>query len=138
MGRFITPCLIKKNTPELRAKLDSIGYFVYPMNDTNMLFTDEWSAGCRGSGENARIDCGTNEELFIALAAMRQYTDKHQYFVLETTLGSVNYPDSLVPKGSLILCLTDKWDYPEPEYSSNGIPAHKASVEEIMEYFKAN
>ena len=34
--------------------------------------------------ENSKIiDCGTNEELFIAIAALRDNSDKYQYFVTE-------------------------------------------------------
>ena len=94
---FTTPAFIRKNTPELRKKLEKLGYnhstdviederfciATSPVNcnyhvilkevfdDTNPHHT--WN--CAG-----RIDCGTNEELFIVIAALRDDTDNNQLF----------------------------------------------------------
>lgn len=73
---FIQPCFIRKNTPELRKRLDDFGYAY-------------GGSGCTGGGlpslycnlgryyecvqkpsrYECQIDCGENEELFLALAA---------------------------------------------------------------------
>lgn len=97
---FITPCFIRKNTPELRKKLEELGYShptdviederfciaTSPVNcnyhiiikgafdDTNPHYT--WN--CAG-----RIDCGTNEELFLGIAALRDDTSANQYWVFD-------------------------------------------------------
>lgn len=97
---FITPCFIRKNTPELRKKLEELGYnnpidviederfciATSPVNcnyhiiikgafdDTNPHYT--WN--CAG-----RIDCGTNEELFLGIAALRDDTSANQYWVFD-------------------------------------------------------
>jgi hypothetical protein len=83
---FITPCFIRKNTPELRKKLEELGYF-----PSSKIWYDENFAICTIYRDNAGeyftfkidddferiiapsypyIDCGTNEDLFIALASM--------------------------------------------------------------------
>ena len=60
-----------------------------------------------------RIDCGTNEELFLALAALRNDTDKYQWF----TDG-------------------DLWFKCGDEVCNEGRKIHKATVDELIEHFK--
>lgn len=97
---FTTPCFIRKNTLELRKKLEELGYnhpidviederfciATSPVNcnyhiiikgafdDTNPHYT--WN--CAG-----RIDCGANEELFLGIAALRDDTSANQYWVFD-------------------------------------------------------
>lgn len=99
---FTTPCFIRKNTETLRKKLEEVGYlndspewtnncsiiwaYQYPMKgfDTPVYVIadsfdvpfDKHSALC-----GKFIDCGTNEELFLALVALRDDTDKFQWFI---------------------------------------------------------
>jgi hypothetical protein len=141
---FTTPCFIRKNTPELRKKLKELGYFnyspqwtnncsiiwayQYPMKgfDTpNYVIADSFdvpfnkhSALC-----GKFIDCGTNEELFLAIAALRDDTDKNQWF----TDGN-----------KWILCPEIKfstyWVYNDVDVNLDVI--HKATVNELIEHFK--
>ena len=81
-------CFIRKNTPELREKLKSFGIHICPC----ALFEDwDWlsisECGCHGIGKSGDfgedirdiflyedtgyIDCGENEELFLAISAMQ-------------------------------------------------------------------
>lgn len=62
------------------------------------------------------IDCGTNEDLFLALAALREDTDKGQWFCDNNDLWEQTYSD-----------------LPSRYMQMNG---HKATVEEIIEHFK--
>lgn len=141
---FTTPCFIRKNTPELRRGLKELGYFnnspqwtnncsiiwayQYPMKgfDTpNYVIADSFdipfdkhSALC-----GKFIDCGTNEELFLAIAALRDDTDKYQWF----TDGD-----------KWILCPKTKfstyWVYYDVDVNLDVI--HKATVDELIEHFK--
>ena len=72
------------------------------------------------------VDCGTNEDLFLAIAALRDDSDVYQYFVNE--------------KGVFVFCNqselkhvinnSDDWcDYSVSEF-------HKATVAELIEHFK--
>ncbi len=137
---FTTPAFIRKNTPELRKKLEGLGYLFIP-NGWN-----EWSIPIENceyllcdtdtyqgnpisyyTGKvckpNLGIDCGTNEELFLALAALRENTDKFQWF----TDGD-----------KWILCPEIKfsayWVYNDIDVSIDTI--HKATVNELVEHFK--
>lgn len=137
---FTTPAFIRKNTPELRKKLEGLGYLFIP-NGWN-----EWSIPIENceyllcdtdtyqgnpisyyTGKvckpNLGIDCGTNEELFLVLAALRENTDKFQWF----TDGD-----------KWILCPEIKfsayWVYNDIDVSIDTI--HKASVNELIEHFK--
>lgn len=131
---FTTPCFIRKNTQELRRGLKELGYFnnspqwtnncsiiwayQYPMKgfDTpNYVIADSFdlpfnkhSALC-----GKFIDCGTNEELFLAIAALRNDTDKYQWF----TDG-------------------DLWFKCGDEVRNEGRKIHKATVNELIEHFK--
>lgn len=131
---FTTPCFIRKNTPELRRGLKELGYFnnspqwtnncsiiwayQYPMKgfdtpdyviaDSFDLPFNKHSALC-----GKFIDCGTNEELFLAIAALRNDTDKYQWF----TDG-------------------DLWFKCGDEVRNEGRKIHKATVNELIEHFK--
>ena len=141
---FTTPCFIRKNTQELRKKLEELGYskdypewtvdcsiiwaYQYPIKgfDTpNYVIADSFdipfdkhSALC-----GKFIDCGDNEELFLAIAALRDDTDKYQWF----TDGD-----------KWILCPKTKfstyWVYYHIDVNTDTI--HKATVDELIEHFK--
>lgn len=141
---FTTPCFIRKNTQELRRGLKELGYFnnspqwtnncsiiwayQYPMkgfDKPNYVIADSFdipfnkhSALC-----GKFIDCGTNEELFLAIAALRDDTDKYQWF----TDGD-----------KWILCPKTKfstyWVYYHIDVNTDTI--HKATVDELIEHFK--
>lgn len=131
---FTTPCFIRKNTQELRRGLEELGYsknypewtvdcsiiwaYQYPIKgfDTpNYVIADSFdipfdkhSALC-----GKFIDCGANEELFLAIAALRDDTDKYQWF----TDG-------------------DLWFKCGDEVCNEGRKIHKATVNELIEHFK--
>ncbi len=72
---------------------------------------------------DASIDCGTNEELFLAIASLRNDTDKNQWF----TDGD-----------KWILCPEIKfstyWTYNDVYINTDTV--HKATVNELIEHFK--
>ena len=142
---FSTPAFIRKNTPELRKKLEELGYLFIP-NGWN-----EWSIPIENceyllcdtdtyqgnpisyyTGKvckpNLGIDCGTNEELFLAIAALRDDTDDNQWF----TNGKGDW--GMYRDGS---------DGNLPGMDFFGMPNdfdlshyHKATVNELIEHFK--
>ena len=139
---FTTKCFIRKNTPELRDKLGKMGYRVcrcteettavylmagrgdiHAVHDESVdIFEDEVKSGtCK------LIDCGDNEFLFIALAAMRDDTDNDQLFT-----NGIDWAIKREAARNLGL--------PGFEYLSFPLdmdtPLHKATKEEIMEQFK--
>jgi hypothetical protein len=154
---FTTPCFIRKNTPELRKKLEELGYiknspiwtdncsiiwaYQYPekgFDTPNYVIADSFDIPFDKDSIlcGKFIDCGANEDLFLAIAALRDDTDKEQFFVTEVRLGSINYPDTIIEKGALLKCCMDKWKIPKNKFDSMGIPSHKATVEELIEHFK--
>lgn len=140
---FTTPCFIRKNTETLRKKLEELGYlndspewtvdcsiiwaYQYPIKgfdtpsyviaDSFDLPFDKHSALC-----GKFIDCGTNEELFLAIAALRDDTDKYQWFT----------------DGDLWFKCGDEVCNETIEYYLNkyGRKIHKATVNELIEHFK--
>lgn len=162
---FTTSCFIRKNSEELQKKLSDMGYDIclcanfedaawldtLPMNgtvhgvgyfDSEIEYTD-WTIEKELkrfiSGNSEKIDCGINEDLFFAIAALRGDSDINQWFVLDTNLSALF--DNFKSKGSLALCKRNKWiiDFDENGYpnnfSSRNIPAHKATIEELIKHF---
>lgn len=140
---FVQPCFIRKNTPELRKKLEDLGY--KPFGSVKY----EWDTGWGLSTDNRlgeyesfdnngleniikcgppdyedSIDCGTNEELFIAIASM---TDD-EYGLRDYYIVTDDYKPQYA-KGSIHRALP---------ISSVIHPScyRKATVEELIEYFK--
>lgn len=144
---FTTPCFIRKNTPELRKKLEELGYEILNSGNTTLDAHNYDGNGSHKSIEEGRaiitsygnlygviydidtvtkkgrIDCGTNEELFLAIAALRDDTDKYQWF----TDGD-----------KWILCPKTKfstyWVYYHIDVNTDTV--HKATVNELIEHFK--
>lgn len=144
---FTTPCFIRKNTPELWKKLEELGYEILNFGNTTL---DEHNYDGKGSHKSieegkaiitsygnlygviynvdtvtkkGRIDCGTNEDIFLAIAALRDDTDKYQWF----TDGD-----------KWILCPAIKfssyWVYNDIDVNIDTV--HKATVNELIEHFK--
>ena len=134
---FTASCFIRKNTPELIDKLISLGYVKalfdeeYTKSDAYGLIVDQ---GDIAPLEHAMqemelmftynfVDCGENEDLFLALAALRDDTDKWQLFIFD----GIDVPDYFLHKGDMWICSLDN------HLVKN---CHKATVEEIIEHFK--
>lgn len=128
---FLQPCFIKKDTPELRDKLKEIGINPHPCiapKCVDYLFVNRgfYSRNEIGYEEETRaaIDCGINEELFLALAALRIDTDKYQWF---TDVSGHWYKNNYFDEGY-------KFIFHHPVLSD--FNAHKATVKEIINHFK--
>ena len=143
---FIQPCFIRKNTPELRKKLEELGYepchrmTIYPNAYKNIAVCNFFGSRYYGVSDDettrpgditdaiknrGMIDCGTNEDLFFALAALRDDSDINQYFICDKvsfTIGKTYYPDDYL-----------YYQYDEFFDKQNW---HKATVEELIEHFK--
>lgn len=84
---FTQSCFIRKDTQELRDKLKEIGLQPHPCiasKSGTYLFINRgfYSGNEIGYQEEIEraIDCGENEELFLAIAALRDDNDFMQYF----------------------------------------------------------
>lgn len=160
---FTTACFIRKNTPELRKKLAELGYDIccctefkdacwlntFLLNKTPSVhgigyineaepLTLEKRLQCfledNARSEHPNIDCGTNEDLFLALAALRDNSNENQWFICKEDIWDENYNGEItiyVEEGMWML------DEDEDSYPAM-LPSHfrKATVEEIIEHFK--
>ena len=86
------------------------------------LYSVEFFSNIPHPDETDSVDCGTNEELFLAIAALRDDTDKNQWFT----------------DGDLWFKCGDGVCNETIEYYFNkyGRKIHKATVEELIEHFK--
>lgn len=136
---FTQPCFIRKNTPELRKKLEELGYapnsYECFWNDENRyIITTIGSNGfafytlciknCCVLENKEFIDCGDNEELFIAIASMTD--DEYglcDYYIV-TTDCNTRYAKGSIHRALPISSVIHPSCY------------RKATVEEIIDYFK--
>ena len=84
---------------------------------------------CESPDYEDSIDCGTNEELFIAIASLRDDTDVNQWFVMDVE----EYMD--INQGDWFLA-TDRNKGKHIGTQIDPMYCHKATVEEIIEHFK--
>ena len=139
---FTTKCFIRKNTPELRGKLKKMGYrvcrcaeettAVYLMaghGDIHAVHYEELDifADEVKSGKCKLIDCGDNEQLFLALAAMRDDTDNDQLFT-----NGIDWAIKRKAARNLGLPGFEYLSFPRDVDT----PLHKATKEEILNFFK--
>ena len=138
---FTTPCFIRKNTEELCKRLEELGYIKnspvwtdnchiiwayqysqekgfdiphYVIADAFDIPFDKHSLLC-----GKFIDCGIEEDLFLAIAALREDTDKFQWF-------TDGYHWKKCP---------DEVAYIEAWINKYECTPHKATIEELIEYF---
>lgn len=137
---FTTACFIRKNNPELRNKLKDLGYCVIgnslPCIKTNIQGKLDIAEQAYTFELNDRIDCGINEELFLAISALRDDSDINQWYW---------YNDKLFKSkggGSTILMNGDrsiKLEIPNMKssyYEAMKSKLRKATVQELIEHFK--
>lgn len=143
--QFTTPCFIRKNTPELRAKLEDIGYIkmlvwtretdtclkTSPMLEvvgTNDYAPQYYTFSSLQSKPDSLIDCGTNIPLFLDLAAMRSDTYANQLMMCESRYTDPKLDYSIVEPGTIIR-FGDFDEYAKAFY-------HRATAQEIIEWHK--
>lgn len=136
---FTTTCFIRKDTPELREKLEELGYAIMYGYDTGFIITNpKFGVAFIPVGPKAKvdendigeyIDCGTNETLFLAIAALRDDSDYMQWFC-DDHIDEFKYfflceYDNV---GKHIHEKMDGWD-------CDGF--HKATAAELINHFKS-
>ena len=145
---FSTSCFIRKNTFAIRAELNKLGY----ENSINNVVGDAIATSQvtshyttinqkmyddlnpHSTWSNNRIDCGDNEELFFALAALRDDTDKYQWFY---STGWTDFEGNPFPD-KWVFCDQDTlehfaWVNNSPNSYKTGWK--KATVEELINKF---
>lgn len=144
---FTTPCFIRKNTANIRNRLKELGYYCNPYLGWNNLYTSIFGPTSIYSLDDDDInglkeiydfiDCGTNEDLFLAIAALRDDSNYMQWFIADSIL-SVSYDDSIgndhyftEPKGIMFF-----WDENWGNATIISGRYHKATVDELIEHFK--
>lgn len=138
---FTQSCFIRKNSMYIAKYLKKLGYHTYNIDDYKnaphnwCIVTDAeinyagiWSNEPKGEAANRRIDCGTNGRLFLAIAALRDDSDKYQWFTNKSNT-------------SWWLCTDFDSFIKEYKFSNEDKELkidywHKATVQELIEYFK--
>ena len=136
---FTQSCFIRKNSPKLREKLKKLGYYVYD-SDMNKDSPAEWctviesEAGYAGiwnkepKNKEKFLDCGENEQLFLALAALRDDTDYKQWFTDGIHWEFYNFNCKMTND------LKRRWENMYSTLDEKFTP-HKATPEELIKHF---
>ena len=135
---FIQPCFIQKCTPALIEKLVGLGYKIAGKTILSYgIFCNNGKFKICSTNEQPSIkdkdfiQCYDNEDLFLALAALRDDSDINQWFIYNTINNAVGKFETI----EWILCKDNNvcnylnWDNCY-KY------CQKATVEEIIEHFK--
>lgn len=128
---FTTPCIIRKNTTKIRNRLKELGYNCNPYLGWHNLYTSvlgfatvysmsDDDINVLSKKIDSFIDCGTNEELFLAIAALRDDTSANQYWVFDQ-----DFPPHY-----------QKGDFTIGHFHRCSCYCHNATVEELIEHFK--
>ena len=141
---FTQPCFIRKNTPELRKKLEELGYeanayecfwddenryIITTIGSNGFAFYTLCIKNCCVLENKEFIDCGDNEELFLAIAALRRDTDINQWFIMDVEeYVNINQGDWFIA--------TDRNGGKHIGTQIEPLYCHKATAEEIVEHFK--
>lgn len=140
---FTQPCFIRKNTKEIIEKLEELGYdyaengagaWFIPLCQLEYigvnLYSKGYYMGVNGVWSNDWYDCGTNEQLFLALAALRDDTDENQWFVYPKENYWFKCYDNNIDEArnepSTRMSCQAAWFY----------ESRKATPQELIEYFK--
>lgn len=141
---FEQSCFIRKNSHYLQEKLKEMGYKTHSASVNNGCIATSSTHGSfvvinesRFDSTNPhvtwnngnRIDCGTNEELFIAIASLRNDSDKYQWFICQEEYIS-SHTMELVKVGTWQM--NTQYDKLTPNLKRLW---RKASVKEIIEFF---
>lgn len=158
MFLFMQSCFIRKNTKYLRDKLEELGYSYNGKSSTQDELTCLY---CCLSGYyecteipgrfESPIDCGTNEDLFLAIAALRDDTDKNQWFVIPK-IKTIRLPgyfgQTIGMDGHQQIIDGYEWYLSDEDGISKKVQSyikdgedekflpHKATVKELIEHFK--
>lgn len=133
---FTTSCFIRKNTEELRKKLEDIGYKnAGSSNHHDIIYTDaEYGVyfttfASNITDDEVAYDCKYNKVLFLAIAALRDDSNYMQWFIC--TEDYIESPDKEWKVGD--------WDLntcPDVTYGQQLPHWRKATVEELINHFK--
>lgn len=120
---------IRKNTRELREKLRDMGCRSLPG-----LFYSPWLCVIHGlvipcdAPNSNDINCGENEDLFLAIAALQDDSDFMQWFIHDDSEWNEE------PNIFWYQCKSEKIEI-DLAYNIMHCDCHKASVKELIEHF---
>lgn len=122
---FTEKCFIRKNSKELVNKLIDLGHNVMRFQEPRYIVCDKLNVYLTSTLPDKDIDeytdCDVNEELFIAIASIRNDKPDYQWFVWDDDGVAYNKFKQYIPN--------EKWE------TWWWFEIHKASVEELIEYF---
>lgn len=143
---------VRKNTQELRDKLEEMGYnekIFFKTEDTDSICTSIDNIYVRITqksfdDENPhinwksnRIDCDTNEKAFLAIAAINDDTDKNQWFIMNGYIFEYS-EETVLLKDHWYFCDNDNIKDCFELLPGDNINIRKATPDEILNRLDEN
>jgi hypothetical protein len=135
---FKQSCYIKKNTLDLRNKLEELGYEYggkeITSRETKALYCHYdkyYECVQKPTRYHSIVNCEDNEELFIAIASLTDKTDKEQWFIYD----SMDCKVEELRQKFWFKCEEDKVQ-DHMFYDCMYLNCKKATVKELIEHFK--
>ncbi len=127
---FTQSAYIKKNTQELREKLRVLGYRILPdlFHFPCLSINNGLAVPADTLNRNGGINCEENEDLFLAIAALRDNSDFMQWFIHDDSDWNEE------PNIFWYQCKSEKIEI-DLAYNIMHCDCHKASVKELIEHF---
>jgi hypothetical protein len=123
---FTEKCFIRKYSQELVNKLVEIGHNVIRFSEPQYIVCDKNNVYLTSilpdKDINEYICCDTNDELFLAIASIRNDKPDYQWFVWDDDVVAYNKFKQYIPGEQW-----EEWWWFE---------VHKATVNELLEHFK--
>ena len=145
---FTQKCFIRKNTAGLRRKLRKMGYTeCMTLGDLSCIVISNNNYCWNGSFDlvssdvvnnigfrKPHIDCGDNEDLFLAIAALRDDTDKYKCI----TNGKIFMTCEKDDINEFVAIIYDGYHFENEEERKDALSNrwHKLTVYELIEHFK--
>lgn len=145
---FIQPCYIRRNTPRLIRELERLGYQKFAkLSDTpdsiycwDSFYATKDYADCISSAATVKedigitvIDCGENEDAFLALASLCDHRDIYQKYVIDE--DGEYYPNYEETSDTYPVFFSQGDIVDDDDEALVHCRHHKASKWEIMEHY---
>lgn len=132
---FIQSCFIRNVSKLLVRDIRVLGYepmydvWHYNVKGNNLVLENNTWHFTNSDNHPNSIDCGENKDLFLAIAALRDDTDENQWFIVDIDVYlNLN-------KGDWFKATNINGQY-HVGTKIDPLYCHKATVEELIEYFK--
>lgn len=135
------PAIININNPSLIGELQDLGYMMHVGWDTNQGNGITAGYGCyitstsisllKDKSNKEYIQCGTNKQLFLSIAALARVDDYAKWFVWDEDVDNISYAGQFISTNK-----KGTWFKNPCRCRIDQSKCHLATIDELIEHFK--